>query len=114
MGRLPSLNKSSGSLARLGSRVSVQDAEVPMIDGRDLRVGLDRGWREPREWLAAFKASRVKGRVVKGATTRYQPRRRDWVKVNSAGCFMFGWPAVRVLCLGQRAVWRLPVVRDKC
>lgn len=35
---------------------------------------------EAREWLAAFKASGVEGLVVKGATTRYQPRRREWVK----------------------------------
>jgi ATP-dependent DNA ligase len=35
---------------------------------------------EAREWLEAFKASGVEGLVVKGATTRYQPGRRDWVK----------------------------------
>jgi ATP-dependent DNA ligase len=54
---------------------------------------LARAWRPPlqlspvtadqdeaREWLAAFKASGVEGLVVKGASTRYQPGRRDWVK----------------------------------
>jgi ATP-dependent DNA ligase len=35
---------------------------------------------EAREWLAAFKSSGVEGLVVKGASTRYQPGRRDWVK----------------------------------
>jgi ATP-dependent DNA ligase len=28
-------------------------------------------------WLEAFKASGVEGLVVKGASTRYQPGRRD-------------------------------------
>jgi ATP-dependent DNA ligase len=36
---------------------------------------------EAREWLDAFKASGVEGLVVKGASTRYQPGRRDWIKV---------------------------------
>nr|WP_238351136.1 ATP-dependent DNA ligase [Kribbella shirazensis] len=36
---------------------------------------------EAREWLAAFKSSGVEGLVAKGASTRYQPGRRDWVKV---------------------------------
>jgi ATP-dependent DNA ligase len=35
---------------------------------------------EAREWLEAFKSSGVEGLVVKGASTRYQPGRRDWVK----------------------------------
>jgi ATP-dependent DNA ligase len=35
---------------------------------------------EAREWLEAFKASGVEGLVVKGASTRYQPGRREWVK----------------------------------
>ncbi|MFI5706536.1 ATP-dependent DNA ligase [Kribbella sp. NPDC051620] len=35
---------------------------------------------EAREWLEAFKASGVEGLVVKGATSRYQPGRREWVK----------------------------------
>lgn len=35
---------------------------------------------EAREWLEAFKASGVEGLVIKGATTRYQPGRREWVK----------------------------------
>jgi ATP-dependent DNA ligase len=40
---------------------------------------------EAREWLDAFKTSGVEGLVVKGASTRYLPGHRDWVKVNSAG-----------------------------
>jgi ATP-dependent DNA ligase len=36
---------------------------------------------EAREWLDAFKSAGVEGLVVKGASTRYQPRRRDWIKV---------------------------------
>jgi ATP-dependent DNA ligase len=40
---------------------------------------------EAREWLDAFKSSGVEGLVVKGASTRYQPGRRNWVKVNSVG-----------------------------
>ncbi|WP_241994947.1 hypothetical protein [Kribbella sp. VKM Ac-2568] len=40
---------------------------------------------EAREWLDAFKSSGVEGLVVKGASTRYQPGRRDWVKVDSVG-----------------------------
>jgi hypothetical protein len=40
---------------------------------------------EAEEWLEAFKASGVEGLVVKGASTRYQPGRRDWAKVNSVG-----------------------------
>lgn len=36
---------------------------------------------EAREWLGAFKATGVEGLVVKGASSRYQPGRRDWVKV---------------------------------
>ncbi|MEU4393099.1 ATP-dependent DNA ligase [Kribbella sp. NPDC023855] len=38
---------------------------------------------EAREWLEAFKASGVEGLVVKGASTRYQPGRREWVKWKS-------------------------------
>jgi ATP-dependent DNA ligase len=36
---------------------------------------------EAREWLAAFKPSGVEGLMVKGASSRYQPGRREWVKV---------------------------------
>ncbi|TCN35606.1 ATP dependent DNA ligase-like protein [Kribbella orskensis] len=35
---------------------------------------------EGKEWLEVFKLSGVEGLVVKGASTRYQPGRRDWVK----------------------------------
>lgn len=44
---------------------------------------------EAREWLDAFSYSGVEGLVVKGAATRYQPGRRDWVKVNSVGVAVF-------------------------
>ncbi|WP_158293280.1 hypothetical protein [Kribbella sp. VKM Ac-2500] len=53
---------------------------------------------EAREWLDAFKFSGVEGLVVKGASTRYQPGRRDWVKVNSVGV-----GGVRRLAAQQRA-----------
>jgi ATP-dependent DNA ligase len=36
---------------------------------------------EAKEWLDAFKASGVEGLVVKGASSRYLPGRREWVKV---------------------------------
>jgi ATP-dependent DNA ligase len=36
---------------------------------------------EAREWLEAFKSSGVEGLVVKGASGRYVPGRREWVKV---------------------------------
>ncbi|MEU4392807.1 hypothetical protein [Kribbella sp. NPDC023855] len=44
---------------------------------------------EARDWLEAFKASGVEGLVVKGAASRYQPGRREWVKVNSVGVAVF-------------------------
>jgi ATP-dependent DNA ligase len=34
-----------------------------------------------KEWLEAFKASGVEGLVVKGASSRYLPGRREWLKV---------------------------------
>ncbi|MFI5713433.1 hypothetical protein [Kribbella sp. NPDC051620] len=40
---------------------------------------------EAREWLDAFRTTGVEGPVIKGATTRYSPGRRDWSKVNSVG-----------------------------
>jgi ATP-dependent DNA ligase len=40
---------------------------------------------EAKEWLEAFKANGVEGLVVKGASSRYLPGRRDWLKVNSIG-----------------------------
>ncbi|MFC5264818.1 RNA ligase family protein [Kribbella qitaiheensis] len=75
---------------------------------------------EAREWLDAFKSSGVEGLVVKGASTRYQPGRRDWVKFNSLGvgsarprrrgCLVpgqvagVGWVAVRDRCRGPAVV----------
>ncbi|WP_432945756.1 ATP-dependent DNA ligase [Kribbella sp. CA-253562] len=35
---------------------------------------------EAKEWLEAFKASGVEGLVVKGASSRYLPGRREWLK----------------------------------
>ncbi len=35
---------------------------------------------EAREWLEAFKFGGIEGLVVKGASSRYLPGRRDWVK----------------------------------
>jgi ATP-dependent DNA ligase len=72
---------------------------------------------EAREWLEAFKASGVEGLVVKGATSRYQPGRREWVKVNSVGLrgvrFSFdacAWSAYCVeLVRGARQVSRMAV-----
>jgi len=79
--------------------------DVLAVDGVDVRSlrwtarrrrleSLAGGWRPPlqlspvtadvdeaREWLEAFKATGVEGLVVKGASTRYQPGRREWVKV---------------------------------
>jgi ATP-dependent DNA ligase len=40
---------------------------------------------EAKDWLDAFKASVVEGLVVKGASSRYLPRRREWLKWNSVG-----------------------------
>jgi hypothetical protein len=41
---------------------------------------------EGREWLGMLPAAMgVEGLVVKGATTRYAPGRRDWLKVRSVG-----------------------------
>jgi len=53
---------------------------------------------EAREWLGAFKSCGVERLVVKGASTRYQPGRRDWVKVNSAG--VRGCPIARACVVG--------------
>jgi ATP-dependent DNA ligase len=79
---------------------------VGSVDVRPMRWTVRRGrlealaksWRPPlqlspttddpdeaREWLAAFKSSGIEGLVVKGASTRYHPGRRDWVKVNAVG-----------------------------
>lgn len=79
--------------------------DVLAVDGVDLRPmrwtarrarleSLGAGWTPPlqlspvtadaeeaREWLRAFKASGVEGLVVKGAGGRYQPGRREWLKV---------------------------------
>ncbi|TDW94496.1 ATP dependent DNA ligase-like protein [Kribbella pratensis] len=61
---------------------------------------------EAREWLASFKASGVEGLVVKGAITRYQPGRRDWVKVNSVGVGGVRFVGAGHVSTGQRTVRR--------
>jgi ATP-dependent DNA ligase len=61
---------------------------------RDRLESLAAGWAPPlqlspvtadvdeaRQWLDAFRASGVEGLVVKGASSRYQPGRREWLKV---------------------------------
>jgi hypothetical protein len=81
--------------------------DVLAIDGVDVRPmrwtvrrrrleALAENWRPPlqlspmtddlaeaREWLEAFKASGVEGLVVKGASSRYQPGQRGWVKLKT-------------------------------
>jgi ATP-dependent DNA ligase len=69
---------------------------------------------EAREWLDAFKSSGVEGLAVKGASTRYQPGRRDWVKVNSDGVPSGRFAGVAGVVPGQRAARRSAVVRDSC
>jgi hypothetical protein len=92
--------------ARPASLVVFDVLSVGSVDVRPMRWTARRGrleslaetWRPPlqlspvttdvdeaREWLEAFKASGVEGLVVKGATSRYQPGRREWVKVKSVG-----------------------------
>ena len=45
---------------------------------------------EAREWFEVLPgAIGVEGLVVKGATSRYAPGRRDWLKVNSVGVAVF-------------------------
>jgi ATP-dependent DNA ligase len=56
----------------------------------------------PGNWLDAFNAAGVEGLVVKGASTRYQPARREWVKVNSLGL-------AGVQLRGRIASWRGPM-----
>ena len=69
---------------------------------------------EAREWLDAFSYSGVEGLVVKGAGTRYQPGRREWVKVNSVGVLCVRSHLARGVERGQRAVRCSRTVRDGC
>jgi ATP-dependent DNA ligase len=62
--------------ARRGRLESLAQAWQPPVQLSPVTADID----EAREWLEAFKASGVEGLVVKGATTRYQPGRREWVK----------------------------------
>jgi ATP-dependent DNA ligase len=73
------------------------DIRMMRLSDRQRRLtSLATGWRPPLqlspvtddpdeacEWLDAFSYSGVEGLVVKGAGTRYQPGRRDWVKVKN-------------------------------
>jgi ATP-dependent DNA ligase len=78
--------------------------DVLAVDGLDVRPmrwtarrgrleSLAENWRPPlqlspvtddpaeaQDWLAAFSSSGVEGLVAKGASSRYQPGRREWVK----------------------------------
>jgi ATP-dependent DNA ligase len=74
---------------------SLAKAWVPPLQLSPVTSDVD----EAREWLEAFKAAGVEGLVVKGASTRYQPGRREWVKVNSAGVRSVGSPARQVSIL---------------
>jgi ATP-dependent DNA ligase len=69
---------------------------------------------EAREWLDAFSYSGVEGLVVKGAATRYQPGRREWIKVNSVGVQCVRSDLARGVDRGQRAVRCSRTVRDGC
>jgi ATP-dependent DNA ligase len=62
--------------ARRGRLESLAQAWRPPLQLSPVTSDVD----EAREWLEAFKASGVEGLVVKGATSRYQPGRREWVK----------------------------------
>ena len=81
--------------------------DVLAVDGRDLRNQtlqqrrevmelLAKGWCPPlqlspgtrhevtaREWFVDYRPAGIEGLVVKGATQRYRPGRREWVKVKS-------------------------------
>jgi ATP-dependent DNA ligase len=62
--------------ARRGRLESLAQAWRPPLQLSPVTADLD----EALEWLEAFKASGVEGLVVKGATSRYQPGHREWVK----------------------------------
>jgi ATP-dependent DNA ligase len=48
---------------------------------------------EARQWSADFRPAGIEGLVAKGAATRYQPGRREWLKVKS-------WETTEVLAGG--------------
>ncbi|RBY92348.1 ATP-dependent DNA ligase [Blastococcus sp. TBT05-19] len=48
---------------------------------------------EAEQWFADFRPAGIEGLVVKGASTRYAPGRRDWLKVKS-------WETTEVLAGG--------------
>ncbi|MFK4087525.1 RNA ligase family protein [Kribbella sp. NPDC020789] len=69
---------------------------------------------EAHEWLEAFKASGVEGLVVKGASSRYQPGQRGWVKVNSVGVRSVQQHDRRRVVPGQLSDAAWMSVRDRC
>ncbi|WP_406057488.1 hypothetical protein [Kribbella sp. NBC_00889] len=71
---------------------------------------------EAREWFEVLPAAMgVEGLVVKGASTRYTPGRRDaWMKVNSAGVSGVRLARRSGVLPGQRFARRLVVVRNGC
>jgi hypothetical protein len=69
---------------------------------------------EAKEWLEAFKASGVEGLVVKGASSRYLPGRREWLKIRSAGVPSVRFAGASGVVPGQRVARRGVVVRDGC
>jgi ATP-dependent DNA ligase len=107
---------------RIGPLVAASPASYVAFDllavgGTDLRArplrrrraeleALAEGWAPPlqlspttadvdeaRQWFADFRAAGVEGLVAKGASTRYAPGRREWLKVKS-------WETTEVLAGG--------------
>lgn len=71
---------------------------------------------EAREWFEVLPgATGVEGLVVKGASNRYTPGRRDaWMKVNSLGVLDVRFAAVLGVVPGQRGVRRGFTLCDRC
>jgi hypothetical protein len=69
---------------------------------------------EATEWLEAIKAYGVEGPVVKGASTKYQPGRTDWVKINSVGVRRVRFAGAAGVVPGQHAARHSSIVRDGC
>jgi ATP-dependent DNA ligase len=70
---------------------------------------------EAREWYEILPAAMgVEGLMVKGAGTRYEPGRRDWLKVNSLGVGRVRLVGPSRILQLSKAGWRSAVVRDRC
>jgi ATP-dependent DNA ligase len=89
---------------------SLAKAWVPPLQLSPVTSDVD----EAREWLDVFKGAGVEGLVVKGASTRYQPGRREWLKVNSVGVRGARLIHPRRILRGQEAARRSMVVRNRC